>query len=150
MTTSNTPHDRQPLGRSTLQDYILCSRLGSQLRANLSKWDRAAPCRINRPTLCNYSTTSSSGTVLALATILQPRRCGTSSGNDKNQPWRENKMNTHIEMLVARIVRACDGVTLLRGVRRSKQIAQRHGQDWPTLRDAAYGQARSIRERGGR
>jgi len=59
-------------------------------------------------------------------------------------------MNTHIEMLVARIVRASDGVTLLRGVRRSKQIAEKHGQDWPTLRDAAYGQARSIRERGGR
>ena len=58
-------------------------------------------------------------------------------------------MDTHVDMLVARIVRACNGVTLLRGVRRSRQIAQRHGQDWPTLRDAAYGQARAIRERGG-
>ena len=39
-----------PRGRSNLQLQTLCSRLGSQLRANLSKRDRAATCCINRPT----------------------------------------------------------------------------------------------------
>ena len=40
------------MGRAALnlQRHTLCSRLGSQLRANISKRDRAATCRINRPT----------------------------------------------------------------------------------------------------
>ena len=51
-------------------------------------------------------------------------------------------MNTHIEMLLIRIHNAQSFGELLRGVRRSKVVAGKHGILWPLIRDAAYGQAR--------
>ncbi len=56
-------------------------------------------------------------------------------------------MNTHVDMLVVRIQCADSLGHLLRGVRRSRVIAARHGLPWPLVRDAAYGRVRQPRGR---
>lgn len=51
-------------------------------------------------------------------------------------------MDTHIDLLVVRIRRAQSLGHLLRGVRRSRVLALRHGVRWAVVRDAAYARAR--------
>lgn len=56
-------------------------------------------------------------------------------------------MNTHIDMLVCRIENARTFEQLLRGVRRSRKIARKHGCHWRLVRDAAYGRVLRNRSR---
>lgn len=59
----------------------------------------------------------------------------------------ETNIETHAAMLVCRIQRAVSIGHLLRGTRRSREVARKHGVSWPLVRDLAYGRIRRERYR---
>lgn len=59
-------------------------------------------------------------------------------------------MNIHIELLICCLTRAATFGELLRGVRRSRMLAQRHGVPWRLIKVAAFSSVRATRGTLGR